>query len=479
MFPFFKKRKEDKKEEEQQESSSSSQNMGQKASVNHAVQQSAMHSSEAARKKYYKPEKYDRSLYDSGPAKYQAKKNAFANGPAKDPYTGQELELRKQDAKLKNGDKWTEHLAEADHTTPLKKIHNQNKHKAFVTQEDLKEIANSQDNLQVTNRKFNNAKRDRTNKELVEDDEYLKKTRLDLTEEQKKKAIDIGKESEKKIRKKVAVKNVKGAVETFHQSGKAATVESGKYAAVYSTLNNTLALIKGEKTLGEAVSDTASGTTKALAKGYVQGGGMTVLNQALCSSKSNFLQSLGKCQVPAKVITAITVTGDSISRYLKGEITGEECITSIGKNGAAMITSTYTGAIGQALIPIPVVGYTVGAFIGYQLTEGIFGSLIQELENDRLEHEERMFLQQQADAMREEANRYRQELENYLDNYYGEYKHCFDEALGKIHAAYAAGDANGVIGGANQITRKLGGTVRYETVDEFRSFLSDDSTDSF
>ena len=41
--------------------------------------------------------------------------------------------------------------------------------------------ANSEDNIQVASRKFNNPKRSRTNKEYVEDEEYLKSKGVELT----------------------------------------------------------------------------------------------------------------------------------------------------------------------------------------------------------------------------------------------------------------------------------------------------------
>ena len=58
-----------------------------------------------------------------------------------------------------------------------------------------------------------------------------------------------------------------------------------------------------------------------------------------------------------------------------------------------------------------------------------------------------------------------------------EYKSCFDEAMSSIHLAYQTNDADGIIAGANQITRKMGGKVQYETVEEFECFLDDDSID--
>lgn len=49
--------------------------------------------------------------------------------------------------------------------------------------------------------------------------------------------------------------------------------------------------------------------------------------------------------------------------------------------------------------------------------------------------------------------------------------------MSSIHLAYQTNDADGIIAGANQITRKMGGKVQYETVEEFECFLDDDSID--
>ena len=76
-----------------------------------------------------------------------------------------------------------------------------------------------------------------------------------------------------------------------------------------------------------------------------------------------------------------------------------------------------------------------------------------------------------------EARAYRAELEAYLEEYFRDYQDCFDEALSEIRFAFQIGDADGVIAGANQITRKLGGRVYFDTVDQFKNFLNDDSID--
>ena len=43
--------------------------------------------------------------------------------------------------------------------------------------------------------------------------------------------------------------------------------------------------------------------------------------------------------------------------------------------------------------------------------------------------------------------------------------------------AYAMGDADSVIAGANDITRKLGGQIKFQTVSQFKSFLDSEEDD--
>ena len=76
-----------------------------------------------------------------------------------------------------------------------------------------------------------------------------------------------------------------------------------------------------------------------------------------------------------------------------------------------------------------------------------------------------------------QARAFRAELESYLNEYFQEYQDCFDEAISEIRLSLQEGDADGAIAGANQITRKLGGNVYYETAAEFKEFLVSDSID--
>lgn len=451
-----------------------------KLAIGAAATNTAMNASAQAAKTFWKPENYtgNRHLYDSGKAKADVKINSFENsGKVYDPYTSSELKLRKIEAKEQFGSDWQNHLAEGDHITPVERIHRQTKNNPWLKNDDIKNIANSDENLQAVSRKFNNAKRNRTNEEFVTDDEYLQKTGVELTDEGKRKAIEAGKKSQKAINKKITKTTVSNALKTGHNAGVAGAQSAGMMTATMSGAMNIVAVIKGEKTVDEALADTAKDTGKAAVTGYAVSGGLTTLCHSLSNSSSKFIQGLIKSNVPGQIITAVMVTGNTLKRYGNGEISTQECIIELGEKGLNFATAGYSMAVGQTLIPIPVVGAAIGCLVGTMLTSGLYNNVVNRLKQKQLEHEERMNLIEEYSNIAEQAKAYRQELETYLENYFKDFRECFDTALYEIESAFKSGDTDGVILGANMVTEKLGGQVKYRNMNEFKSFIASDEVD--
>lgn len=456
---------------------------GTKIATGYSITESAARSTQQAARKFAKPDTYtgNRLAYDNGAAKRNIKIDAFKDGKkAKvyDPYTEKSLKLTKKEAKAPQyGEKWADHLAEADHIKPLERVYEDTKGNVWNTTDDIKAAANSKDNLEVVSRKFNNAKRSKTNKELVEDDKYLAKVGIKLTEEQKQAAIKRGEMAEKSINNQLAKSAVKNVVKTGHEAGIQGAKSAGTTTAAMSGIMNLVAVIKGEKDSGEAIADTLEDSGKAMVSGYVTGGGLTIVSHTLTGSTSKFLRALSESNVPGKVITAVTVMGDTLRRYGEGEISTQECLLELGDKGVNLLTMPYAMAAGQALIPIPVIGGAIGALVGTVLVQNFYNELVSVLKEKELEHQERLRIIAECNAASEQLRVFRKELESYLESYFREYKDCFDEALSEMRFAYQIGDADGVIAGANQITRKLGGQVHYETVEQFKDFLDNGYTD--
>lgn len=481
MFEFLKKRKTastqalDTSEEERRKQENGASSIG----AGYAATQTAQAATQKAAKTYAKPTKYSkdvRKLYDDGKAKARIKQRDFNNNSVvKDPYTGMKLELKHNDAKIKYGEDWAWHAAEADHKTPIENVFNDNKNNPWISNSDLKEIINSDKNLETVSKKFNATKKENTNKGLLSNEETAKK--LNISDEKAKNAVKRGEDSRKAILRESRNTSVKNALKTGHEAGKYGAKSAGVTTLTMSGIMNAVAVIKGEKDSGQAIADTLKDGGKAAITGYTMSGGLTVASHSLSNSSSKFIQGLVKSNVPGKVITAVIVTGDTLKKWGDGEITTQECLIELGDKGLNMATMGYSMAVGQTLIPIPIVGSAVGALVGSMLTSTYYNNLINTLQTKELEHQERQKIIAESHAAAEQARAFREELESYLESYFKDYKDCFDEALSSMRFAFQVGDADGIIAGANKITRKLGGQVQYESVEEFKNFLDSDSVD--
>lgn len=456
-----------------------------------ALDASIRNSVEQANVKYSRPAynpQTRKQYYDDGAAKKNAMDKAFSSDKTvKDPYSGAKLLKKQKDAKLQYGEKWQAHAAEADHIDPLNQIVKRTGKNPFLTTDDVKNIGNSEDNFQILSRKNNQNSKEigkggSTQQKWADDPTRMEGLANSMEsdepiEEVIKRIKETGKAAEKRNNRRAFKKGLKNAVGTAHEAGKDGAQNAGVTALTMSGIMNVVSVIRGEKSGEDAVADTIKDGGKAAVTGYAMGGGMTVVSQSLSYSSSEFAQALAKNNVPGRVITAVIVTGDTLKQWGSGEITTQECLIQLGDKGLNMATMGYSMAVGQALIPIPVVGGAVGALVGSMLTSQMYNNLIHDLQTKQLEHEERVRIIAECHAAAESARAFRAELEQYLDSYFEEYRTCFDDAISSMQLSYETGDADGVIAGANEITRKLGGQVRYETVSEFKSFLDSDEDD--
>lgn len=446
-----------------------------------AGMETAQHVRAAVEQKFSVPDTYtgNRSLYDNGYAKLSAKQRLFQEGClVQDPYTGDQLVLTKQEAMLLYGEDWTRHLAESDHIKALEKVFAETKDNPWLTNEDRRAVANSPDNIQVTSRKYNNAKRSRTNEEFVQDADYRRKTGVKLKKGGGQRAIRDEEQATASIDRQFRHRTITNMISTGHESGLQVGASAGMTAASIATIQNIVQVIEGRKKADEAIRDVVVAGGQAAATGYVMGGGLTVLSQTLSRSSSSFIRGLVKSNMPGLVVTSCISFGGTLNRYASGKISTEACLTELGASGLQMGTVGYTMGVGQAVIPIPVVGAAVGAVVGAAMSGSLYHTLLGCL-GDTPEIRQRNEVIRRCREAAEAARTYRQELQAHMDAYFADYGQCFDEALADIRFSFAAGDADGVIRGANQITRKVGGTVKYESVEEFKQFLDDGEEDFF
>ena len=123
---------------------------------------------------------YDRSNYDSERAKKAYKEKTFGDHAVIiDPTTGKLLHKSQTNAQkkyhMKNADgenvskKWATHSAETDHIHSLKSIHEKTKRNPFLSDEDIREIANCDANLRILPKSLNASKGEQSDFAVITD----------------------------------------------------------------------------------------------------------------------------------------------------------------------------------------------------------------------------------------------------------------------------------------------------------------------
>ena len=418
---------------------------------------------------YRKPLEYtgNRKLFDDGMAKRLAKENLFASGrTVKDPYTGEKLFLRKQEAKLAYGQKWTEHLAEADHVEPVHRIFEAHKDDAWVTSGDIRDAVNSPENLKTISRKLNNAKRDRTNEDFYGDDKYLSDKDIHLSKEAKERAMENGRQARSHVDRSLALKGAGNLAAEFHRAG----VEAAAGAAV----DNMVAVIEGKKEPGEAIKDLVKVTGTSAALFYAAGGAVSVISHSLSASSNSLARMLGQAGVPGKVVAAVLSTAGIIKNYIYGKITASECIAQLGETGIATSTAAAGMYVGAVVIPLPVIGSLIGGMVGYMLSGKVFTALSGALSSAKLARKERIRIEKECGESIRRIQEYRRQLDEITEKYFKENRKVFDEALGDMVSGLKLGDADGYIHGAGKIIQQLGGKVSFRNMDEFDELMKSD-----
>lgn len=413
--------------------------------------------------KYAKPDKYtgNRTFYDSETAKSNVKRKAFANGKeVLDPYTNKELKRTMEEAKRKYGNDWQKHFAEADHKVPIKKIHNDVKKSAWISNDNEKNIVNCEENLQIVSREFNNAKRSRSNKEFVTDEAYLNKTGVELSSESKKKAVIEGRQAQKAVDRKIAETKIQNITYEGNQAGKNAAKAASVTTAIMSSVSNITAVIKGEKDVEEAVIDTASDTGKAAITAYGIGAVETVL-----------LHTLKSTIITEAAMIAIS-TGGLLKQYINNEISIHDLASIAAKDSVTMIGATIGMSMGG------IIGSAVGAMAASAVCNVLI-SLKQKAVKTVLD--KKVYRNQFSQMSRienealSEIQYQKKYLEEIINKEFNGWNESFEIGFSLMLESARVNDFNGFADGLDKIMSIFNSEVLFHSQAEVEQFLFDDN----
>lgn len=215
--------------------------------------------------------------------------------------------------------------------------------------------------------------------------------------------------------------------------------------------------------------NVAKDTAQSAAVGYATGFAGSALKGTMQNSKSEYIRALSKTNLAGTVVSVAVGASKTIARYLNGEIDGTKCLEDLGEQGTGMIASSMFAVIGQATIPIPVVGGLIGGMVGYALSSATYGILLGSLQGEKKAHEERIAIEKACEEQIKMIREYRAQMNKIIEEYLSDAMEIFNESFSGIKDALAIGDIDLFIESANNITASLGGNKPFETMDDFNN----------
>jgi hypothetical protein len=253
-------------------------------------------------------------------------------------------------------------------------------------------------------------------------------------------------------------------------AGAAAGAAGALLGGVLSGARNALAVVHGEKAVGEAALNTALNAGTAGMKAGLAGAGGAGIRHA---AGRVGLVGLTKANVATATATAVIEMGATLLAYAKGEISSEEATVRLGDTSCSTAGGVTAGAVGGVLLG--PVGAVVGSVIGYIVVSHVYQATLAVRNNAQLAKQEAARLE----ALSREACRLlkaaRARFESRIEANLKFRRQKFSSAFQAIDAGLSRDDLERTLGGLGQLAEVLGNRLKFDSQTEFDTFMAADA----
>lgn len=228
-----------------------------------------------------------------------------------------------------------------------------------------------------------------------------------------------------------------------HRAGLETMGCSALIGGVVSLVSNIKAVVvDGEKTMAEAAVDVLADTGKGAAVGYGTGFVGAGAGAILGQSKTSVLRSVGKSSLPAMMATMALESALLFKKLLSGEIGGADFLEGLGEKGTSFWSGAAMGAVGQAVIPIPVVGAVLGGMVGSALSSVLYNGCLSAFKEARESESSYLAAKKRCEESRENLAVWREESGRRFRLYFRELETGLQGCLDDMSSLLAEGDLN-------------------------------------
>ncbi|GAA8869024.1 hypothetical protein HpEKA13_10110 [Helicobacter pylori] len=256
----------------------------------------------------------------------------------------------------------------------------------------------------------------------------------------------------------------KDVTRVSHQAGMNAAQTGALIGGGVSLIENFYECIANGKDPMKALKHTLVATAKGGVLSYGSAFASSSLGGLMQSSANKIIQSLGKGSVPAMIVGACVANATVLTRYFSGKIDKTELLKQLGKANTTLVSSGAMAVVGQALIPIPVVGALVGGFVGAILSETFFNILNSE--RVKLACQRRIEIEKECHEFIKLLEAYQNQFKEVFERYFHETTKFFNQSFDELWRASYTGDADLGIGINNKNQERIGQKALFDNSKE-------------
>jgi len=193
-------------------------------------------------------------------------------------------------------------------------------------------------------------------------------------------------------------------------------------------------------------------------------------------------KSMGKSNIATSfAVTAAELTS-SFKKYLDGDISGKRLIEDASNSAITTASASFYGVLGQAAIPIPVVGFLIGSSIGVLIGNLLLSSGHLSLGDStavKAAKERRRNIEELSKVLKKQIIESRLQLEQYLEKYFSERRDVIGNSLLQIENLVTTSDVDTLTLALTDLNTLFGCTLKIKSFEEFDQLMHSDKALSF
>lgn len=198
------------------------------------------------------------------------------------------------------------------------------------------------------------------------------------------------------------------------------------------------------------------------------------------SGAQGTLRALSKGNVVTGTASVVTHSVLHISAYIRGDINEEKLFSEISQSAVVTTSSFYYAGLGQAAIPIPVIGAMIGAGVGYFVGNMLHQSGLIALGDSEVvkkAKKRRKNIEKICKLLIPQIKESRAELEKYIDQYFSDRKKEFNRSFALLDNSLTNWDPDGFASALDEINMQFSKSLQFKNFKEFDQFM--DSEEAF